>query len=122
MTREIAWLGFGLVTAGAALWLGPSLAPGLSYLDRLAFASSFAGLWTALGWLAALGVMRSTPWAITWGLLLLVPYLNLVLASVYARHYWSDGAREPALLGLAAGGLQTLVALRLLEPGLPTLV
>ena len=30
-----------------------------------------------------------------------IPYVNFVVASIYARRYWSEGARAPALLALA---------------------
>ena len=36
-----------------------------------------------------------------WGFALLVPYVNVIAASYYARRYWGQGARAPALLGFA---------------------
>jgi hypothetical protein len=118
----IPWLGFGLATAAAVVWLGPSLPSGNGRLDLLLASAGLAGLWTAVAWLAWLGASRSTGWAIAWGICLWIPYVNLVLASLYARRYWSDGARSPALLGMAAMAVQSIVALRLLQAPLISLV
>ena len=59
--RPAGWLGFGIATAAVAWWVGPSLPAELGYLDGLLLAASLAGLWTALGWMAAQAVLRSTP-------------------------------------------------------------
>ena len=37
----------------------------------------------------------------------LIPYVNFVVASVYARRYWGEGARKPALLALNAHATET---------------
>jgi hypothetical protein len=48
--------------------------------------------------------------------------VNLLAASSFARRYWHEGARGPALLGIAGCVGQTIASLRLLLPGLPPLV
>jgi hypothetical protein len=53
---------------------------------------------------------------------MLVPYVNLLAASSFARRYWNEGARAPALLGIAGFVGQTIASLRLLLPELPPLV
>lgn len=106
---------FGVATALLIRWLD---APGLPRPDLLGLAAGSAGLITALVWFFALGVRRSA----LWGVSFLIPYVNLIAASYYARRYWSEDARGPAVLALAAIAIQTLAALRLLAPPLPVLV
>jgi hypothetical protein len=120
--RAAPWLALGLLTAATVRLIGPSLPAGIGRLDLLLLAASLSGMWTALAWLACQGAARSTGWAVTWGACIWIPYLNLVIASLYARRYWRDGARTPSLLGIAAILGQTAASLRLLEPVLPTLV
>ena len=57
-----------------------------------------------------------------WLVAMLIPYVNLIAASSFARRYWSEGARAPALLAIAGIVLQTLASLQLLAPVLPALV
>ncbi len=90
--------------------------------DLLLFAASIGAIVTALAWVLVLAIARSTTWAIVMGVGVWVPYLNLVLASVYVRRYWGQGGRGPALLGLAGFLGQTIASIRLLLPGLPPLV
>ena len=116
------WLVFGLLTAASVRLLGESLPPGLGRLDLLLVAASLAGMGTALIWLACQGVARSTGWAVAWGACIWIPYVNLAIASIYARRYWGDGARAPSLLGIAGILGQTAASLRLLAHTLPPLV
>ena len=44
--------------------------------------------------------------------------MNFVVGSIFARRYWSEGARAPALLAIAGMVGQTLATLRMLAPGL----
>jgi hypothetical protein len=122
LLRSLPWLALGLLTAAALRLLAPTLPPETPRADLLLLAASFAALWTALGWLACQGALRSTRWAVAWGICFWLPYANLVIASIYARRYWGDGARTPALLGIAAMVGQTVATLRMLGPALPTLV
>jgi hypothetical protein len=122
LRRHLPWLALGLLTAATLRLVAPSLPPTTGRADLLLFAASFAALWTALGWLACQGLLRSTPWAVAWGACVWIPYANFLIASIYARRYWREGARTPALLGLAATLGQAVAALRLLEPALPVLV
>jgi hypothetical protein len=43
-----------------------------------------------------------------------IPYVNFVLASIYARRYWHEDARAPGLIALAALALQAVASVRLL--------
>jgi hypothetical protein len=122
LAHAAPWLALGLLTAVSVRVLGASLPSATGRLDLLLLAASLSGMGTALVWLACQGAARSTAWAVAWGACIWIPYVNLAIASLYARHYWSDGARAPALLGIAAMLGQTAASLRLLEPALPTLV
>ena len=93
-------------------------APGVAALDLLVLATSFGAILTALLWFFVLALRRG-PW---WSLAMLVPYVNLLAASSFARRYWNEGARGPALLGIAGFVGQTIASLRLLLPELPPLV
>ena len=53
------------------------------------------------------------------GLGIWIPYVNLVLAGVFARRYWSEGGRGPALLGILGMVGQTVASIRLLVPAFP---
>lgn len=86
-------------------------------LDLLLLAASLGALVTAGLWLWILASRRSLGWRLLFSVALLIPYVNFVVASVYARRYWSEGARAPALLGLAAIAGQTVASLRLFLPG-----
>jgi hypothetical protein len=116
------WLAFGLLTAASVRVLGESLPPGTGPVDLLLLAASLSGMGTALVWLACQGVARSTAWAVAWGACIWIPYVNLGIASVYARRYWRDGARAPSLLGIAGILGQTAASLRLLGQTPPPLV
>ena len=92
--------------------------PSLPRLELLGLAGGFAAIITALLWFFVLGVQRNA----FWGLAMLIPYVNLIAASYYARWYWREGARAPALLGIAGIVAQTAASLRMLSPSLPPLV
>jgi hypothetical protein len=94
-------LAFGVSTSLVILALGGA---GARPLDLLLLAASLGALLTAGIWLWILAARRS----FGWGLL----FLNFVVASVYARRYWAEGARKPALLALAAIFAQTIASLR----------
>jgi multisubunit Na+/H+ antiporter MnhB subunit len=93
-------------------------APGVAALDLLVLATSFGAILTALLWFFVLALPRG-PW---WSLAMLVPYVNLLAASSFARRYWNEGARGPALLGIAGFVGQAIASFRLLLPELPPLV
>ena len=108
-------LAFGGLSVGFIRGLD---APGVAALDLLVLATSFGAILTALLWFFVLALRRG-PW---WSLAMLVPYVNLLAASSFARRYWNEGARAPALLGIAGFVGQTIASLRLLLPELPPLV
>ena len=87
----------------------------------LLFAASGAALIVAGIWLLVLGLRSGPGWAVAWCVGIWIPYINLVLAGIYARRYWDDGARAPALLGVAGFGAQTIATLLLLSPPSPVL-
>jgi hypothetical protein len=106
---------FGGVTIGLIRTFD---APPIGRLDLLLNASSLAMLATALVWFFLLALRRGA----LWWLGMLVPYVNLLVASSFARRYWSDGARAPALLALLGMVLQTVAAVRMLSFPLAPLV
>ncbi len=93
-------------------------APGVAAFDLLVLATSFGAILTALLWFFVLALRRG-PW---WSLAMLVPYVNLLAASSFARRYWNEGARGPAVLGIVGFVGQTIASVRLLLPELPPLV
>ena len=96
-----------LFGAVCVLLIGFFDVPGLCRLELFALSTSGAALLTSLVWFFALAVCQRSLWAIVFA----VPYLNLIAASMYARRYWREGARGPALLGLVALFLQILASL-----------
>ncbi|MEX2204809.1 MAG: hypothetical protein WEF50_01115 [Myxococcota bacterium] len=84
--------------------------------DLLLLAASLGALVTAGLWLWILATRRSLGWGVAFGLALLVPYVNFVVASIYARRYWSEGGRAPALLALLAIAVQTVASFRVFQP------
>jgi hypothetical protein len=87
-------------------------------LDLLLLGASLGALLTAALWLWILALRRSVGWGLLFSAALLVPYVNFVVASVYARRYWSEGARAPALLALVAMAGETVASLRVFLPGI----
>jgi hypothetical protein len=85
-------------------------------LDLLLLSASLGALVTAGLWLWILATRRSVGWGVLFSLALLIPYVNFVVASLYARRYWSEGGRAPALLGLVALAGQTVASFRVFLP------
>ncbi len=112
-------LAFGVTTAAAIQANDLFLPPGAGRLAILLFAAGLGAIVTALFWMLALGVQRSPGWAAAWLIGIWIPYINLVLGSLYARRYWNDGARPAGLLGLAGMVAQTLAGILLLFPEAP---
>ncbi len=115
LTVGVLLLLFGAVTVTLIRVLD---VPPFGRIDLLLNASSLAMLVTALAWLFVLALRRGVLWWVG----MLIPYVNLLVASSFARRYWSDGARAPALLALLGMLLQTLAALRMLTLPLAPLV
>ncbi|HTO53965.1 MAG TPA: hypothetical protein VMR50_11310 [Myxococcota bacterium] len=104
---------FGVSTSAFVLLIESD---GQSLVDLLLMASSLGALVTAGLWLWWLAARRSRGWGWAIGLTLLIPYVNFVVATMFARRYWRDGARAPALLALAGMFGQTLAAVRMIAP------
>ena len=86
--------------------------PGVSRTDVGLMALSLAALVTSLAWFFALALPRGPLWTLA----MLIPYVNFFAASAFARRYWSEGARAPAILAIVSVAGQTLATLRLLLP------
>ncbi|HTO09059.1 MAG TPA: hypothetical protein VMR86_18560 [Myxococcota bacterium] len=108
-------LAFGAATAGFVLLFGGEARP---LVDVLLMSASLGALVTSGLWLWLLAARRSRNWGIAFAVTLWVPYVNFVVASIFARRYWHEGARAPALLALAAMAGQTLATLRMFAPDL----
>ncbi|MFQ5514194.1 MAG: hypothetical protein ACE5FG_07100 [Myxococcota bacterium] len=113
-------LGVFALTAVGIIELGGS--QGLARVPLLVFALSSGALLSSLLWLVLLALRLSRGWAVALLLSLPVPYLGLVLASIFARRHWTQGARTPALLAVASLLGQSIASAGLLVPALPTLV
>jgi hypothetical protein len=87
-------------------------------VDLLLLSASLGALVTAALWLWFIAAHHSRGWSYAFALTIWIPYVNFVVASVFARRYWSRGARAPALLALAGMAGQTLAALRMFAPTL----
>ena len=92
--------------------------PGVAGFDLLLLATGLGAILTALLWFFLLALGKGP----LWSLAMLVPYINLLAASSFSRRYWNEGARGPALLGLAGIVGQTIASVRMLIPQLPPLV
>ncbi len=112
---EAAHLGlllfFGLSTAALIINFGAS---GGGRVDLLLFSASLGAILTSLVWLALLALRRSRSWAVALWLGIWIPYLNLLIAAGFARRYWRDGARAPAMVAIGGFAMQTLVSVRIL--------
>jgi len=108
-------LAFGAVTSGLIVGLAGD---DRGAVDLLLLSASWGALVTSGLWLWILAVRRSTRWAVGFSLAILIPYVNFVVASIFARRYWSEGARAPALLAIAGMFGQSLATLRLFAPDL----
>lgn len=113
--RAVLLLAFGGSTAALIATVGDV---GAHPLDLLLFGASLGALVTAGLWLWILAAKRSLGWGLTFTATFWVPYVNLVVASIYARRYWSEGARTPALLAIAGMVGQTIATLRVFLPNL----
>jgi hypothetical protein len=111
--KAVLLFGFGLSTSSVILAFAEL---GARPLDLLLFAASLGGLVTAGLWLWVLATRRSLGWGIVFSVALLIPYVNFVVASVYARRYWKEGGRAPALLALVAMVVETIASLRVFLP------
>ena len=89
---------------------------GARSLDLLLLGASLGALVTAGLWLWILATRRSLGWGVVFSVALLIPYVNFVVASVYARRYWSEGGRAPALLALVAMVGETVASFRVFLP------
>lgn len=107
-------LAFGAVTSGLIVALA---ADDRSAVDLLLLSTSLGAIATAGLWLWILASRCGTGWSVTFALTIWIPYVNFVVASIFARRYWSAGARAPALLALAGMAGQTLATLRMLAHG-----
>jgi hypothetical protein len=111
--KAVLLCAFGLATSLVIVALAEL---GARPLDLLLLAASVGALVTAALWLWILATRRSLGWGVAFGLALLVPYLNFVVATIYARRYWSEGGRAPALLALLAIAVETIVSFRVFLP------
>jgi hypothetical protein len=116
------WLLFGLVTAVLLEALASGFGLVMSRLALLLLAASGSALLVAGLWILILGVRSGPAWALALGVGIWIPYVNFVLATIFARRYWDAGARTPALLALGGLFAQTLATLLLLRPPTPVLV
>lgn len=113
--RAVLVLAFGVSTS---LLIGFFAELGARPFDLLLLAASLGAMITAGLWLWILAAQRSLGWGLAFTALVWVPYLNFVIASVYARRFWSEGARTPALMALAAMVVETIATLRIFLPDL----
>ncbi|MFI5314801.1 MAG: hypothetical protein ACHQ6T_03815 [Myxococcota bacterium] len=90
-------LAFGALTSLFVVLLGSEPMPAV---DLLVLAASLGALATAGLWLWLVAARLSRGWGFAFALTLWIPYVNFVVASLFARRYWSQGARAPALLAL----------------------
>jgi len=111
--KAVLLLAFGASTSALIATLGDV---GARPLDLLLFGASLGALVTAGLWLWILAAKRSLGWGLAFMATIWVPYVNLVVASIYARRYWSEGARTPALLAIAGMVGQTIATLRVFFP------
>ncbi len=108
--KAVLVLAFG---ASTSLLIGYFAELGARPFDLLLLAGSLGAIVTAGLWLWILAARRSLAWGLAFTALVWVPYLNFVIASVYARRFWSEGARAPALLALGAMLVETVATLRI---------
>jgi hypothetical protein len=113
--KAVLLLAFGASTSALIATFGGA---GAHPFDLLLLGASLGALVTAGLWLWILAAKRSLGWGVTFTATFWVPYVNLVVASVYARRYWSEGARTPALLAIAGMVGQTIATLRVFFPNL----
>jgi len=113
--KAVLLLAFGVATSGLIAGFAEL---GARPVDLMLLSASLGALITAGLWLWLLAAQRSLGWGLVFTAAILVPYVNFVVASVYARRYWREGARTPALLALAAMVVETIAGLRVFLPNL----
>ena len=101
----LLWLLFAGSTIAALNGLEFGTAPAL---DRLLAALGVSLLLTSLGWFFVLALQCGVLWSIA----MLIPYVNLIAISWFARRYWAVGARAPALVALCSLLAQLALLLR----------
>jgi hypothetical protein len=103
--RWLLWLLFAGSTIAALNGLELASAP---VFDRLLAALGVSLLLTSIGWFFVLALQCGLLWSIA----MLIPYVNLIAISWFARRYWTVGAREPALVALGSVLAQLLLLFR----------
>jgi len=107
-------LAFGALTAGSIVFFASD---SVGSADLLLLAVSLGALGTAAVWLWTVAARNRSRWSLALAILLWIPYVNFVAASLFARRYWTRGARAPALLALCGMVGQALATFRMLAPG-----
>ena len=118
--RALLWLLFGVSTSIFIHMFDAR--GGMSRFDLLLWGGSLGALLTAGAWIIGLGVRRSRGWAIAMVAGMWIPYINFVIASIYARRYWHEDARSPGLIALSALVVQFFASVRMLFQTQPPLV
>jgi len=113
--QSVLVVSFGAATSGFVLFFGKD---GTPLVDVLLMSASLGTLVTAGLWLWLVAARLSRNWAVAFALTFWIPYVNFVVASLFARRYWEKGARAPALLAILGMIGQTLATLRLFVPDL----
>jgi hypothetical protein len=108
-------LAFGLATVWSVEAFG---ALPLSRPPLLALATGTAAFLVSLLWFFLLALRRGVGWSLG----MLIPYVNLIVATRFARRFWSEGARAPVLLLWGGIALQMVGWLGLLFVRSPVLV
>ena len=62
-------------------------------LDLLMIAGSLGALADVAVWLFVIATRHSRNWAIVLAATVWIPYVNLIVASIYAQRYWGNAAR-----------------------------
>jgi hypothetical protein len=106
---------FGAATSAAILGFAET---GARALDLLALGASLGALAVAGVWLFLIALRHSRGWTLAFAATFWIPYVNFVVASMFARRYWDRGARAPGLLGIAALFAESLAVTRVLLPDL----
>lgn len=118
LPEALYWILIGAFGATTCLLIRALDQPAMGRLDLLLMGAGAGAVLTGLVWFFFLGVRRSA----VWGIALLIPYLNLLVAAAYARRYWREEAWAPALLAIAGLLSQSLATIRMWTPSLPPMV
>ncbi len=92
--------------------------PGAARLDVLLFASGVGCLAASLCWFFVVALQRS----LIWSLIMVIPLVNTLALPLFARAYWSQGARAPTLLAMVGIAGELVGSLRLMLSSGPQLV